>query len=83
MKLAAAIVMALLGTAAHAEALERVPVLNLQLDGAVTLAIVRIPPAPTPWMNYVCAREFDARSIRCYLINAGTMQVKTIDLNLD
>lgn len=82
MKAATALVMALLGTAAHADADERIPVFNTQLDGTVKLETVRLPLAPAPWMNYVCIREFDASAIRCYLIDGDSMRVKTLDLPL-
>ena len=62
---------------------ERIPVLQMQLDGSITLQSVELPPSPIPnFFNYVCFREFEAKEISCYLINATARRAIRLDLPL-
>ena len=63
---------------------ERIPVLQMQLDGSITLQSVELPPSPIPnFFNYVCFREFEAKEISCYLINATARRAIRLDLPLE
>ena len=63
---------------------DRIPVLQMQLDGSITLQSVELPPSPIPgFFNYVCFREFEAKEISCYLINATARRAIRLDLPLE
>ena len=63
---------------------ERIPVLQMQLDGSITLQSVELPPSPIPnFFNYVCFREFEAKEISCYLLNATARRAIRLDLPLE
>jgi len=49
---------------------ERVPVINLQLDGTAKFETVILVSPPTPTLLlHGCIREFDAPAMRCYALN--------------
>lgn len=61
---------------------ERVPVLNMQLDGGVTFSTVKLPVPPEGYATHVCIREFDASQIRCYVIDFDNMRWLHADLDI-
>ena len=63
-------------------ALILVPVIHLHLDGPPTLEKVDLfePPPPTQWLT--CVREYEAKAIRCYVADAGSMELYTVDIAL-
>ena len=63
---------------------DRIPVMQMQLDGSITLQSIELPPSPIPgFFNYVCFREFEAKEISCYLINATARRAIRLDLPLE
>jgi len=65
-----------------AEAMERIPVLAMQLDGTVDFKTVKLPIPPEPLAMHVCVQEFEASAIRCYAVNTDTSKWEAFDINL-
>jgi len=59
-----------------------VPIFNMELDGSVTISSLLFPKLPAPLMTYMCIREFDSDSIRCYIVNQDKATVATTDLKV-
>lgn len=62
---------------------ERIPVINLQLDGTPKFESVVLPSPPAEnFLMHVCFREYDAPAIRCYMLDTLEATWITFDIKL-
>ncbi len=77
---------ALTAAADVAPGFERIPVINLQLNGGASFETVILPIPGIPELaTHVCVREFDAPALRCYVLDTHDPRAPewlTIDLQL-
>jgi len=62
---------------------ERIPVINMQLDGTAKFeTIVLLSPPTDALLIHGCIREFDAPSLRCYMLDTTALKWITFDVKL-